>query len=200
MKSAGVALAALVALASLGAGVAYRTGPPPGHTGAFGEPDCGACHFDALRDDPDGAATLDAPAHYVPGGRYDLTVTVRHRALGAAGFQLSARFLEGDRKGLQAGTLEPAGPGAREEEGENGVAYVSHTSGGVTPDVTAEDGAEGVRRWTVAWTAPEAVGPVAFDLAANAANDDDSEFGDRIYLTRHTAAPTVDGASGGERH
>lgn len=177
--------AALAALVSLGAGATYRTGPPPGHTGAFGEPDCAACHFDAVRGDPAGSATVDAPGLYRPGEAYRLTVTVRHARLGAAGFQLSARFTDGEAAGRQAGALEPTGPETRAETWKNGVVYASHTEAGADP--AAQDG--GVRRWALTWVAPETGGPVAFDLAANAANDDASEFGDRIYRTRHTAHP-----------
>lgn len=192
------ALVGLLALISVGAGTsAYRTGPPTGHTGAFGEPDCAACHFDAVRDDPRGAATIDAPEAYRPGERHDVTVTIRHPELAAAGFQLTARFTDGDPAGRQAGVLEPAGPETRAQEGGNGVVYVSHSAAGVAPDTAA--GAGGVRRWTVRWTAPESGGSVAFDLAANAANDDDSEFGDRIYRARRTGHPAHAGAAAAVR-
>ncbi|HEX9611604.1 MAG TPA: choice-of-anchor V domain-containing protein, partial [Gemmatimonadales bacterium] len=40
--------------------------------------------------------------------------------------------------------------------------------------------AGGTGRWTFRWTAPDA-GAVAFHVAANAANDDDSPLGDFIY-------------------
>ena len=176
---------ALAAATTAAAGVAaYRTGPPAGHTGAFGEPDCGACHFDAERGDTEGSVVIHAPAGFRPGESYDVRVVVRRPGLAAAGFQLSARFAAGGRCGQQAGTLAAPGPDTQVVEGDNGVAYASHSEAGVVAS------GEGVREWTLRWTAPASGGPVAFDVAANAANDDSSEFGDRLYSTRHLAEPS----------
>jgi hypothetical protein len=45
-------------------------------------------------------------------------------------------------------------------------------------------------RWTVLWTAPQGgAGAVRFNAAANAANEDDSQFGDYIYTATETSAP-----------
>ena len=170
-------------LAAAAAGAAYRDGPPPAHTGAFGEPDCGACHFDAARDDAEGEVDLQAPDRYRPGRAYDLEVGIRRPGIAAGGFQLSARFADGPEAGGPAGTLEPLTPrtGIRRE---GGVAYASHTADGVSAEQAGEI------RWAVRWTAPcRARGPVAFDVAAQAANDDDSEFGERLYTTRRVAGP-----------
>ena len=38
-----------------------------------------------------------------------------------------------------------------------------------------------IASWTIAWISPTTGGSVAFHVAANAANDDASEFGDFIY-------------------
>ena len=64
------------------------------------------------------------------------------------------------------------------------VAYVEHTQAG-----TALRGDAG--RWTVGWTAPagNARGVVEFDVAGNAANDDDSPLGDFIYTHTLRVAP-----------
>jgi hypothetical protein len=49
--------------------------------------------------------------------------------------------------------------------------------------------APGVVRWELIWTAPGDVrGPVVFHVAANAANDDDSELGDLIITSADTVA------------
>ena len=179
MTRAGVALAASLLAA---AGV-YRAGPPPGHTGAFGEPDCGECHFDAVREDPAGAVEIRAPARFRPGGTYEIGVAVRHPDLRAAGFQMTTRFLDGDPAGGQAGRLE-ATPGTRLQNADDGIAYLSHSGPGAAPDEP------GRAVWTARWTAPEdGTGPIAFDVAAQAANDDDSEFGERLYLLRTVARP-----------
>jgi hypothetical protein len=44
-------------------------------------------------------------------------------------------------------------------------------------------------RWTVLWTAPESGGEVRFNGAANAANQDDSQFGDYIYTAVEISGP-----------
>ncbi len=60
-----------------------------------------------------------------------------------------------------------------------GVAYAHQTVAGAAP------ASPGTARWTVEWTAPVggdgAPGAVLVHVAANAANDDASEFGDFIY-------------------
>jgi hypothetical protein len=161
---------------------AHRTGPPPGHTGGFGEPLCAVCHFDAILDDPAGSLEIVAPASYQPGAGYDLVVRLRHPELRAAGFQLSARFADGPRAGRQAGTLGATGPDVRVFSAETGVAYASHTAAGTAPADA------GTARWQLRWIAPDPAGRVIFHAAANAANDDDSEYGDRVY----SAAGTID--------
>jgi hypothetical protein len=43
--------------------------------------------------------------------------------------------------------------------------------------------------WAVEWTAPaQALADVAIHVAANAANDDNSEFGDHIFTAESTIA------------
>jgi hypothetical protein len=59
---------------------------------------------------------------------------------------------------------------------DHGVQYVQHTSSGSYSTVRNRQTS------SLRWIAPpEAAGPVAFHLVANAANDDDSQFGDFIY-------------------
>ncbi|HSH46923.1 MAG TPA: choice-of-anchor V domain-containing protein [Longimicrobiales bacterium] len=170
------ALMTLVALGTVAASSAgaYRTGAPAAHTGGFGEPTCETCHFS------DGAApgalTLHAPTEVAPGSAHNVRITLRDPDLRSAGFQLSARFADGPRRGQQAGSLT-----APEESGldvvvADGTEYIGHTGSSVR---SVEPG-EPVE-WTLRWTAPTGGGAVVFHAAANAANDDDSEFGDRIY-------------------
>lgn len=184
MIRAALPLAAALAAGTLGS--VYRTGPPPGHTGAFGEPDCGVCHFDADRDTDAGALTILAPATYRPGDPVELRVELRDPELAAAGFQLTTRFVDGPAAGRQAGSLEPASVRTRVEAGEAGVSYASHT------DIGARHDGPGPATWTVRWRAPTDGGAVAVDVAAQAANDDDSEFGERLYRADTRAAPRSD--------
>ncbi len=182
--SLGVGLAALCLLAA--AWRPYRDGPPPAHTGGFDEPTCQACHFDGPLNAPGGHLTLDGvPEAYVAGRTYRLTVTLHRPAMAAGGFELAARLAE---SGLQAGAFDVAGGRVRLTGVDtSAVQYAVHTRAGTTP--SAPDTA----RWSLVWHAPPGpAGPVVFHLAANAANDDDSEFGDFIYLTSRTVPPHAD--------
>ncbi|HET7273981.1 MAG TPA: choice-of-anchor V domain-containing protein [Longimicrobiaceae bacterium] len=166
---------------------AYLDGPPPAHTGGFGEPTCGACHFGSDLNDGEGVlAIAGVPGTYTPGQRYLLTITLGRAAMERGGFELSARFADGDNAGAQAGALSSRGERVEiTSDGEPAVEYAHHTEAGVA--LAAPDTA----RWKLEWTAPEDGGAVVFHVAANAANGDDSEFGDHIY----TAQAEVSGPS-----
>lgn len=156
----------------------YAEGPPPGHTGGFGEPTCQACHFERPLNDPAGSLELRGlPRAYAPGVGYTLTVALTKGDMRRAGFQLATRFAEGPAAARQAGTLAVLDYGAQVlTDSTTGVQYAQHTREG------SDLRAAGEARWTVRWSAPRAArGPVVFHVAANAANDDLSEFGDAIY-------------------
>ena len=163
--------------------VAYRSNPNPGVTGGFGERSCHVCHSQKPLNESAGSLVLEGvPQRYAPGRPYDLTVKLSRSGMGIAGFQLSARFEEGAR---QAGSFRSLDRRVHIVEfGDANVQYVSHSDegNGLTSRGTAS--------WTVEWTAPtisEGRGVVVFHLAANAANNDDTEFGDFIYqLERRT--------------
>ncbi len=170
---AGVALLALPAPATV-----YPEQPPTAHTGGFGEPTCQQCHFDQPLNTPGGVLALDGvPEAYTPGQRYLLGISLARPAMQRGGFQLAARFAEGTQAGQQAGALRALD--ARSEVAmadSSAVQYAYHTKAG-----TALEAPERAR-WIVTWTAPKhAAGRVVFHVVANAANDDDSEFGDFIY-------------------
>jgi hypothetical protein len=170
-------------------------GPPPGHTGGFGEPTCRACHFDAPEEPEAGALVVDGvPAVYRPGAEYAITVTLRDPRLESAGFQLAARFAGeesgagasgGAEGGHQAGRLLASGPRVEiVEQGEPPVLYARQTLAGAAPEGDRE------ASWTVRWIAPaEPAGPVLFHAAANAANDDDSELGDAVHAATARSEP-----------
>ena len=92
--SAGLWLGALAALgASLAAVPRYKGGPPPGHTGGFGEPTCRACHSDSGLNELGGDLSIGGvPAAFEPGRRYELEVVLRRAGMLRAGFQLAARY------------------------------------------------------------------------------------------------------------
>ena len=169
--------AAVVALGvtAAWAGPVYREGPPPAHTGGFGEPLCSECHFGAAVNAEPGSLAVRGPATFWPGESYRLELELGHPEMAAAGFQLAVRFARGGRAGRQAGSL--AGKGRRTAvtiDSATGIQY-----GHQTADGTAVR--RGSARWVVEWTAPDTALTVVVHAAANAANDDASEFGDRIY-------------------
>ena len=183
---AGALTAALLAAASLPE-AAYLDGPPPAHTGGFGGDTCHACHFENDLDAPGGSLTLDGvPDAFDPSMTYRIAVSLERPGMGRAGFQLAARVSEGDRAGGPAGTLQTLGGDERVQvvDGPDGVAYAQHTEPG-----SALTGPEETS-WTVEWRpAATDAAPVTFHVAANAANDDASEFGDFIYTASATTRP-----------
>jgi hypothetical protein len=162
----------------------YQEGPPPAHTGGFQEPSCQRCHADGPLNDSLGRITVAGlPERYAPGKRYRITVTLARPEMRRGGFQLSARFAGGERAGRQAGTLRATDDRARLSD-TAGVQYAGHTAAGSA--LSGKDSA----RWVLEWTAPaKSAGAVVFHAAANAANDDDSEFGDNIYTRSVTTRP-----------
>jgi len=153
---------------------AYAEHPPLQYTGGFGEPTCQACHFGAAVNAGDGTLTVDGlPEAVQAGERYRLTVTLA-AAMERSGFMLAVRHLDG----RQAGTLAPVDT-ARVSVGtpdSTAVQYAHHTLAGTTVP-----GSERTT-WTVQWTAPAVPGDsVVVHVAANAANDDASAFGDDVY-------------------
>ena len=188
---AAAALGAATALAVLAwVPPAYRDAPPPAHTGGFGEPLCSECHFGAPVNAASGTVTIEGPASFRADTTYRLVVKLEHPEMAAAGFQLAVRFGDDSSDGRQAGTLRSAGPRtAVTADAATGVAYAHQTMDGAGPV------RDGRTRWTLEWTAPAADGPVVVHVAANAANDDASEFGDRIF-TDSLRIPRVDGPGG----
>lgn len=157
-------IAVACALAWCAAADANPDGAPPAHTGAFGEPNCHACHFDGPEREPGGPVrVLGLPARIAVGATYELFLEVETSAP-SAGFQLTVR----DVRGRQAGTLAAVGGNVRVVEHE-GIQYLGHT------DTSS-------RRWGFLWHSPDEPSEVVFAGAVNAANDDQSEFGDEIYL------------------
>ena len=174
----------------------YRDGPPPGHTGGFGEPLCAECHFGGPVNAEPGTLSVATPDRYEPGETHSLTVRLRHPEMAAAGFQLAVRFADEPRAGEQAGTL-----GAPSVRASTGAAMPSRTavtvdSLGVEYAHQTLDGAAltgpGVAEWTVEWTAPESEAAVVVHVAGNAANDDASEFGDFVYAREARIPARVD--------
>lgn len=176
-----------IAMAAPEASVNHAESPYPEHldealTGGFDEETCHSCHFDYdVNDDQGSLAVEGVEETYQPGEQYELTVTVEGEELEIGGFQMTSRFEDGS----QAGDFEwdddrlTLTPSISDE-----VAYVQHSAEGTRPT------GEGKIAWSLTWTAPESdARPVVFNVAANAGNDDDSPFGDWIYVEEITVQP-----------
>lgn len=181
------AIALLLAAMMLEAATAWAvsSGPQPAMTGApalgdqAAEGICTSCHnSSALNPDQDGTLSVQGvPEQYVPGQAYSLTVSISHKDASVLrwGFQMTAIALEsgegaGEFLATDAATTQvlAAMSGSR--------SYVEHAYGGTAIGQT------GAASWTFQWKAPAAaIGPVGFFAAANAANADGSNQGDRIY-------------------
>lgn len=173
-------LAAALSLVPSRRGAAYVEDPAPGHTGGFGEPTCQACHFGEPLNDPAGALRLEGvPERTALGAVHRLTVVLERPGLVRGGFQLSARFADGEQAGEAAGGLASPDERSRVSGPEaSGAAYAYHSPRGTRAP------SPGALRWRLEWTAPaRRLGRVLFHVAANASNDDDSAFGDHVYST-----------------
>ena len=166
---------------------AYVEGPPPAHVGGFGGDTCHACHFENDLDAPGGALTLSGvPDTFDPSATYRITVSLERPEMERAGFQLAARVAEGAGAGGPAGALQAVGGDERVQAvtAADGVTYAQHTEPGTALAVP------GTASWAVEWRPPAAdATAVVFHAAANAANDDASEFGDFIYTASATTRP-----------
>ncbi|MEL7833114.1 choice-of-anchor V domain-containing protein [Fodinibius sp. Rm-B-1B1-1] len=143
-------------------------------TGGFGEETCRSCHFDYDLNPGGGSLSLSGiPEKLLEGETVEIKIKVEHDELGAAGFQLSARYEDGSQAGefmIEDDRLmfSDAVP--------DSLQYVQHSSEGTKPSQ------ENKNSWTVRWAVPDnPKGFVIFNIAANAANGDQSEFGDYIY-------------------
>ncbi len=151
-------------------------GPPPGHTGGFGEPTCATCHFGAPLNEA--GTTLEVgglEGGYRPGQRHPVTVRFESFDMLAAGFQGAFRFADGDRRGAGAGGIRPLDDRVTVVRGEGGdTEYVQHTRAGSAPT-------DGAIEWTFEWRAPETEAPVVLHIAANSGGGDDSPLDDLVY-------------------
>lgn len=172
----------------------HGDGPPPGHTGGFGEPTCLACHTGSDANEPGGALLVEGlPERFEPGRAYGLRVVLESGEMGVAGFQGAFRFRSGAKEGVGAGT--PASVDGRVAvvtDERTGTRYVQHTRLG-----TAVETAD-LSSWSFEWTAPEVAADVIFDVAANSGNGDDSPLGDLVYQASFRIAATPQNA--GARH
>jgi Reeler domain-containing protein len=168
------------------AALAFKEGPYPNVTGGFGEQSCHLCHLDNPMNAPGGTLALNGvPEHYLPGKTYEIRVSLERAGMRRGGFEIAARFASGRQKGKQAGSWKITDarlqliPGAVDKS----LTFVQHNLMG------SRTSTPGSNTWTIEWTAPDrAGGPIQFNVAANASNNDDSPLGDYIYLKQQRSA------------
>jgi len=165
-----VALAVLaVALPSLA--LAFSSGPIDGVTGAPGEGTCVQCHSTFPLNSGAGSLVVSGIGEmYTPGQAYTVSVTLADPDASRWGFELTALNAAGASVGNY--TL----PAILQQSTTGNRTYVKHTSAGTFPGTPTS------HTWEFTWNAPAAAtGPVTFYVAGNAANNSNTNVGDRIY-------------------
>jgi hypothetical protein len=165
----------------------FKEGPYPNVTGGFGEQSCHLCHLDNRINKPGGTLTIaGVPPTFTPGQMYPITVTIAREGMRRGGFEIAARFASGKLRGRQAGAWKVTDARAQLIPGavDKALTFVQHNLAGSRPAIA------GSNTWTIEWTAPSpAPAPVQFNVAANAANNDDSPLGDYIYVKMVRSTP-----------
>jgi uncharacterized protein (TIGR03437 family) len=177
---------------------AYATGPEPRHTTAPGDNPLGCtaagCHNTFALNTGTGNVRIEFPdgETYTPGVAKTLRIVITEATARAYGFQLTAR-LESDLANGQAGDFTP---GVQQvvicEDGS-----VKRTGCPANRPVQFIEHADPFRTNTinVSWTPPATnAGNVRLYIAANAANADGNNTGDRIYTANYLLTPQAAGA------
>jgi uncharacterized protein (TIGR03437 family) len=179
---------------------AFVGGPDPRKTGAPGDSTCAeaGCHVGTAIDSGPGTVTITyaGGTTYTPGARQRVTVRVEDPNQRRWGFQATARLSSNASAG-QAGSLDSTDANTQVicEDGRvkpcrdaAPVQFVEHTEAGT------RNGTTGGVNFEFDWTAPAAgAGPVVLYVAANAANGNGTNAGDRIYTTSVTLNPAAGG-------
>ena len=144
---------------------AFPDGAPWGAANPAAEQDCAACHFGVEPVLMSYALVIHGlPKNLEAGATYDLAITFENPGIVVAGFQLIAQAA-----GQDVGTFTASA---------DGVEFIGSSIRSIAPLRTS-----GRAVWKIQWHAPEKIGdPIDFYLAASAANDDGSPFGDTIHF------------------
>jgi len=144
---------------------AFPDGAPWGAANPAAEQDCAACHFGVEPVLASDALLIDGlPKKLEAGVTYDLTITFENPRTVIAGFQLIAQADEQD-----VGTFTASA---------DDVEFIGSSVRSIAPLRMS-----GRAVWEIQWHVPEKIcGPIDFYVAASAANDDGSPFGDTIHF------------------
>ena len=170
---ASFALAAIVfAAVFVSEARAFPDGAPWGAANPAIEQDCANCHFG---DEPVLVSPVllveGLPEKLNPGQTYDLTIVFEDPNIVIAGFQLIARADNRD-----SGTFTATA---------NDIEFIGASISSIVPKRNP-----GRAVWSIHWRAPENIeGVIDFYVAASAANDDGSPFGDTIHYRSYRLLP-----------
>lgn len=162
-----VVLLCFVVLASLTNVTAFPEGAPWGAADPTVRDHCASCHWERPERMQSSQLQLSGlPKRLQAGETYALSVTLSDKKMRISGFQLLA-----DANGQTAGEFI-----SRDANVETALVGTAIRS------VQPVNALAGRVRWKLQWRAPSTLNsPVTFTLAAAAANDDGSPFGDVIH-------------------
>jgi PKD repeat protein len=156
--------------------IGNSSSPPSGKTGAPGENKCIQCHTGTAGTGTTSMVFGNNETQYVPGQVYTITTNVTDATKSRFGFQITA--LAGG-VGPTVGTFALTNTTNTSTQNAtisgNVRRYVSHRS------------ANSNQNWSFQWTAPATdIGPITFFLVGLAANNNNSDSGDKVYSTSFT--------------
>ena len=179
--------------------LANSAGPPAGTSGAPGERTCASsgCHT-ITANTGSVSASFGTTQTFVPGAPQHIVISVKDPTAQRWGFQATARAASNPRV-TQAGDFAPtdantqvicddgsAKPAGRHCSLNPSFQYIQQTLAGTRAYTTA-----GVT-FEFDWTPPTpAAGNVIFYIAAEAANNDGTPAGDRLYTQTYTLTPAT---------
>lgn len=155
--------------------LAYPDGPPDGYAGdPPNRATCVACHNSFPLNSGQGRLQLnDLPERFRPGEQYRLTVQLSDPNARRWGFELTAL----NENNQRAGTIAVVDQNITQISVSNQRQYLKHTLNGTFRNQA------NAAQWSFNWTAPDEENPgtITFYIAGNAANNNGSSSGDRIY-------------------
>jgi hypothetical protein len=158
------------------------SGAPAGYTGSPGDggSDCTACHSGTSVTGPTGMIDSDIQfSGYIPDSTYTISAYISESGVNKFGFEISPQDANGNLMGTMTVT------NSTETKLISNNKYITHTSSGNT-------GTNNSKSWSFTWTAPSAnSGDVTFYGAFNAANDNGTTAGDKIYTYSLTASEAI---------
>lgn len=169
----------------------YITGPDPANTGAPGEQTCAqaGCHTGAGNPTAGSGIRLDVTT-YTPGQKVRLTVTIDGTNPGVTrpiyGFQAVAKLVSNN---AQAGTFTPT-DATTQVICENNVERTSRPCSVL--EYVEHKNPKTTNTFSFDWTPPAtSQGNIRIYIAANVANNNGANTGDRVYTNNFTLTPAA---------